>query len=198
MNKIVVSLFMLLASIVFNVDVGATTPPVLTNVYTATAVTRVEWPTNANGLNRCVSFTDGGLVSYVISPGYVSVKYWLGPNQGMSFQGLFAPDRHYKWRISGGVLYLRWYGSSLETPYLLHPYGSAPDYAYVLQVTRLDVALTVDGLPGTFVFGGKVPLIPITGGSGDFVFTGPSDMTGTAEANTGLWFRPIRVKKIIP
>ncbi len=178
-----------------NFNASATT---ITNVTSVMAVKQVVWTAGGNGYNRCVSFTDGGLVPYSISPGYVSVKYWLAPSKFETHNGLLAPDRHYKWRISGGVLYLRWHGTSVESAYPLHPYGITPNNACVIQIKRKDVVVTVNGLPGTFVLGSKTPLIPITGGSGSFDFSGPSDMTGNPETDTALWFRPMIVSYIIP
>lgn len=198
MNRFFLALFVLLASIASKADACAMLPAI-TNITTVMAVTRVEWPADGNGYSRCVSFTDGGYKPGNISPWYVSVKYWEAPSQFVSYSGLLAPDRHYNWKISNGVLYLYWQGSNIEVgQYPLHPYGTDSNYGYVIQVTRPDVVVTVDGLPGSFVVGGKVPLIPISGGSGSFTFSGPSDMTGHPDTDTGIWFRPIVVKKIVP
>lgn len=199
MNKTLRSFAAILAlALISSFSAYATSVPAITNVTSVMAVKQVVWQASGNGYNRCVSFTDGGLVPYSISPGYVSVKYWLAPSRFETHNGLLAPDRHYKWRISGGVLYLRWYGTSIESAYPLHPYGITPNNAYVIQIKRKDVAVTVDGLPGTFVLGSKIPLIPIIGGSGSFAFSGPSDMTGNPETDTGLWFRPITLKSVTP
>lgn len=192
---------MLLASTCSNLtSTFATTPPAITNITAVTAVTRVCWTAAGNGYNRCVSFTDGGTNANSISPAFITIKYWYLPNQYMSFDGFLTPNRHYVWRISNGVMYVRWHGSSanFENAYPLHPYGTGTQYGYALIITRKDVDLTVDGLSDTFALGTKIPLIPISGGSGEFIFSGPSDMTGSAEANTGLWARPIEVNYLIP
>lgn len=154
------------------------------------AVTQVVWTSTENGYNRCVSFWDSG--GPLVYGELLTVKYWQAPNKYVVYAGLIAPDKHYKWRISNDSLYVRWYGTTLESVYPLHPYGSTAQYAYVLQVTQPDVVLKVNGLPGEYRKGSKVPLIPITGGSGEFTFSGPADSA------IGLWFRSIKLDYYVP
>ncbi len=189
--------FLIFGALVSSGSSAHATTPSFTSVM---AVSKIYWSSDCNGYNRCVSFTDGGMVPYSIVPGYVSVKYWHSTTSTTpDFKAFFAPDRRYKWRISNGIMYIRWYGATTaETLFPLHPYGTTSQYCYVIQITRADVVVTVDGLPGFFSLGSKIPLVPISGASGEFTFTGPSDMTGTATENTGFWVRPVKGVAVFP